>query len=768
MNKYLKYGLLTIGSLGVLLAGGVAYVAATFNPNDYKSQIIQLVKEKKQRTLKLDGDIKLTFFPAVGADLGKLSLSEFNNDKEFVAIEGAHVSLALLPLLSRQIVVDEVAVSGLKATLVKFKNGKTNIDDLLGKDEAKEASKGEAKAASTPEKSSSAQAVKFDIASVRVEKTELTYRDENSGAQYALKDINLKTGRISSSVPVKLDFAAHIQSNQPQLDIATQLKTTLTFDLDKQFYKVEGLDLQTKGVVLDISNLVLQASGDASANLATQEYTVKKWVVSAIGVKGKDNFDAKLDAPALNLIKDKFSGEKLTVNAKLDGASGKIVASLILPGLEGNAQFFKSNAITLELDIKQPEQAFNVALSSPLAGNFEVQQFNLTDLKIALKASGDKLPNKSVSSELKGSVQLDASRQSVQASLAGGLLQSQVKARVAVNNFTNPAIRFDVEVDQLDSDMYLPKKTQTVASSKAESKPDVGVEGKAGSVTGEQPLDLAALKKLNLEGSLRIGTLKVANIKSSQVRLDVKAHNGALNLNPLSANLYQGSLSGSITVNAAQAVPVFVVSEKLSGINIGPLLKDAANFDMLDGKGNVSIDLHTQGNLVGNLKKALNGNVSLSLADGAIKGINIAKKLRDAGNLFNKQPQTQSVNNDEKTDFSEMKASFKVTDGVAHNDDLSLKSPLLRLSGNGDINLGSDSINYLAKATLATTLQGQGGKDNVGGITVPVRLSGPFTDLKYTLDFGSMVSDAVKQKVKTEVKTKVQDKLKEGLKGLFR
>jgi AsmA protein len=77
----------------------------------------------------------------------------------------------------------------------------------------------------------------------------------------------------------------------------------------------------------------------------------------------------------------------------------------------------------------------------------------------------------------------------------------------------------------------------------------------------------------------------------------------------------------------------------------------------------------------------------------------------------------------------------------------------------------------LTRATLAKTMEGQGGKDFVGGITVPVRLSGPFTDLKYTLDFGAMVSDTAKQKIeakKEEVKTKLQDQLKSGLKGLFK
>ena len=133
--------------------------------------------------------------------------------------------------------------------------------------------------------------------------------------------------------------------------------------------------------------------------------------------------------------------------------------------------------------------------------------------------------------------------------------------------------------------------------------------------------------------------------------------------------------------------------------------------------------------------------------------------------------QTQSANSAEKTDFSELKATFKVKNGVAHNDDLSMKSPLLRLIGVGDIDIGNDRMDYVAKATLAKTLEGQGGRDDVGGITVPVRAKGPFGDLKYTLDFGAMVGEAAKQKVeatKEKAKTKVQEQLKGRLPGVFR
>lgn len=704
MNKILKYSLMGTGAVVGVAVAGAAYVAATFDPNDYKDEIVKAVKDSKQRDLRIDGDISLSFFPNIGANLGKVSLSEFKRPEQFAAIDSARVSLALMPLLSGKAVVDEVAVSGLQATLIKHRDGTTNIDDLLSRDETKNEQK---------------QQVEFDIAAVSIEKTSLAYRDEGTGAQYAIKDLNLHTGRIANGVPSKIDLSASVQANQPKLDIATQLKTTLTFDLDKQLYKLEGLDLQASGTALDIGNLKVQAGGDVSADVSAQQYGTQDFAVKASGIKGKDAFEVGLDAPQIKVTRDSFSGDRLALSARLNGAND-ITATLSLPSIQGNASAFGSKALTLSFD-----------------------------------ARGDALPGKQVKSEMKGSFAFDAKKEHVDVELAGGLLQSQVKARVAVNGFADPAIRFDVDVDQFDADLYMPKKT---------------AEAPKGSGPG-QPIDLSALRDLNLEGRLHIGALKVANVKTSDLKLEMKARNGQLNVSPLSANLYQGSVNGSVSVNA-QATPVIAVNQTLKGVDIAALTKDAADFDTLEGRGNIGMNLTMRGDTVSAMKRALNGTMSLNLADGAIKGINIAKKLRDAQGMLGKgSSQTTSADSAEKTDFSELKASFKVNNGVAHNDDLSLKSPLLRLTGNGDIDIGRDSMNYLAKATLAKTLEGQGGKDAVGGITVPVRVSGPFADLKYTLDFGAMVGEAAKQKVeakKEEIKTKVQDQLKDSLKGLFR
>ena len=137
MNKFLKYGLTGAGAVLAIAVAGAAFVAATFDPNNYKGQIVKAVKDSKQRDLQLDGNISLSFFPSIGARLGKISLSEYQSTKPFASIEAAHVSLALLPLLSGRAVVSEVSLSGLQATLIKRKDGTTNIDDLLNKEAKK-------------------------------------------------------------------------------------------------------------------------------------------------------------------------------------------------------------------------------------------------------------------------------------------------------------------------------------------------------------------------------------------------------------------------------------------------------------------------------------------------------------------------------------------------------------------------------------------------------------------------------------------------------
>ncbi|HCJ51235.1 MAG TPA: hypothetical protein DHV67_05170, partial [Gallionella sp.] len=232
---------------------------------------------------------------------------------------------------------------------------------------------------------------------------------------------------------------------------------------------------------------------DIEAQPDAQAFSVRQLTLGASGRKGAEPFEVHLAVPEASLLKNQMQGSGFALNGKLNGAFGKLDAVLSLSALEGNLQQFKLNGLSLQMGIKQSTQAFDLRVEATANGNLKTQQYNLPDLKIALNAIGDQLPGNSVKGELMGSVQADMNRQSVQANFAGKLLQSQIKAKAAVNNFKKPRIRYDLEIDQFDVDPYLPKGA---ASNETPSKP-----------VAEKPFDLSFLKPLNLEGSLRIGSL---------------------------------------------------------------------------------------------------------------------------------------------------------------------------------------------------------------------------------------------------------------------
>ena len=410
--------------------------------------------------------------------------------------------------------------------------------------------------------------------------------------------------------------------------------------------------------------------------------------------------------------------------------------------------------MTLNIEMQKEGSTIKAKVTSPLTGSVDAEKIELAKLTATVNVNDPKLPKNPLDATITGSALVDLAKENANFVFATKFDDSNISGKAGLTKFTPPFYTFDVNIDQLDADRYLPK------TDPKQKQP-------------EQPLDLAALKGLNANGSIKIGTLKVANVKAANVRVEVKAANGRVDVSPIAANLYQGSLAGALSVQSA-GTPVIGIKQNLTGINVGPLLKDAANFDSLEGKGNLSLDVSGQGQTITAIKKALNGNAAIKLTDGAIKGVNIAGSIRNAkaklGSL--KGETTQAASQTEKTDFSELTASFNFKNGVAHNSDLAGKSPLLRLGGDGDIDIGNENLNYLLKATVVATAAGQGGKElaDLKGLTVPVKLTGPFTSPQYKIDFSGMAASAAQAVVegkKEEIKAKVQEQVQDKLKGLF-
>ncbi len=279
---------------------------------------------------------------------------------------------------------------------------------------------------------------------------------------------------------------------------------------------------------------------------------------------------------------------------------------------------------------------------------------------------------------LSGSALADFGKSNISADLLAKIDQSTLKAKLGMAGSQAPAYRFDVDIDQINLDRYFPPKKEKAESGEPEA-----------AKKSEEPIDLSALKTLDLDGKLRVGALQARNIKAGKVRVDLCAKNGVLNVDPVSANLYQGTAKGNLSVDAnANRI---AVKQDLTGVSIGPLLRDVANKNILDGKGNVSLNVSTTGNQVSSLNRALNGTARMALRDGAVKGVDLPGTVRRVKARLGGKDAERVASSMQKTDFTEMTASFAIKNGVAHNDDLSLKSPFLRATGAGDINIGEDS-----------------------------------------------------------------------------
>jgi AsmA protein len=177
------------------------------------------------------------------------------------------------------------------------------------------------------------------------------------------------------------------------------------------------------------------------------------------------------------------------------------------------------------------------------------------------------------------------------------------------------------------------------------------------------------------------------------------------------------------------------------------------------------------------IRRSLNGSSRFSFKDGALKGVNIAQIVREGSSRLGLGDDKLDTGTPGQTDFTEISASMTMTNGVIRNQDLRASSPLLRIEGKGEVDLPSDKIDYLIVTELVNSLAGQGGKtrDQLAGIPIPVRVSGPLSEPKYRPDLEAALSSVAKAKLEAkqeevtkQVEEKAKAKLGDALKGLFK
>ena len=764
MKKAIVWGMGIVVGVPLVLAATAAILVNTIDQQALLNKASAIVKEKQQRDLAFTGPVQLKWFPSIGADLNGVTLSEFQSTDQFLKADKVSISLALLPLLSSEVVVDAIQASGVTVNVVKNADGKFNFDDLSKSD-----NQDEVQSESEPSPDTGEQALNFSVDSIALENLNVAYTDKQTGLEASLNNFAMQSGRIEPGVPTDIELKGNVKANKPQADLNIDLNTRLEFGLGENLYaNFENLKFAVLGQLDQQQADVNVQASTLNVNPNTLEIKAQSLDAKAKGqLPNVGAFDVSLISPSLELSETVARGEALNFKADLKQATRSINATLDLAGLQGNLKQAVSAALKTTVNLVEGERTVNLQLASPMTLNMKSQLIELAALTGQLDVKDPALPKKQASMPLAGRLAVNNTEKTAELDLNSKFEATSFDLKAAVKNFAKPAITAVLNADKLDIDALLPpkKNSGTKTTSSSAEKPQ------------DTPVDLSPLRNLNLDLTANIGELKVSNIQAQQLKTKAVARGGKLTISPLDAKLYGGSTTGVITADAnTQTV---TVNQNMTGVQIQPVIKALLDKDMVEGKGNVGINIRTTGNTVNQMKAALDGKVSVSLQDGAIKGINLAERFRNAKSLLSSgSNSTQKTDTAQKTDFSSLAISFDIANGVASSNDLNVMAPLFRIGGEGRVNLVNNSLDYLAKASVVATSTGQGGKtldSGLNGVTVPVRLYGPFTGVQWELQFKELAKEAAKAKLqpkidekKEELKNKAEEKVRDALKGFLK
>ena len=206
-----------------VLASILLAVLFAFAP--VKTELCRIVLAKTGRTLAIDGDLQWSLWPRLALGVGRTALSEKDGKQEFAHLERASLAVALLPLLSGQVVADRVEIAGLRAAIVMHKDGSLNIDDLFSHQDG--------------------GPLQADIAGVRLSDARLDWRDEKSGLVAALDDIQLTSG------PIHADTGRHTYRIDDVAVSGRYADSTAKFDLTRIEADAASLKIAQLGMDLD-------------------------------------------------------------------------------------------------------------------------------------------------------------------------------------------------------------------------------------------------------------------------------------------------------------------------------------------------------------------------------------------------------------------------------------------------------------------------------------------------------------------------------------
>jgi len=203
-------------------------VAALVGPsfvdwNKYKPQIITQVKNATGLDVKIDGDLSLSVIPSPSVKIEKLTVVsprkiQFDN---LLSMESAQVSVALMPLLQKQIKVDSVKLvePNIQVEILEDGTPSWQTEKLKKADKVSDVTPTEIKQGATKAAGKAMDAVALDR--LEIEKGQISFINHQNKTKQSAKDINVIMKADTLKGPFDLDGSLVYNDKKIAIDAQT-------------------------------------------------------------------------------------------------------------------------------------------------------------------------------------------------------------------------------------------------------------------------------------------------------------------------------------------------------------------------------------------------------------------------------------------------------------------------------------------------------------------------------------------------------------------
>lgn len=527
------------------------------------------------------------------------------------------------------------------------------------------------------------------------------------------------------------------------LDLGIRLLPLLSKSIQIDTFSVDGLKA-TLEASDDVDPLDTSNMNDAQLDAF---YARQKRAREAAGQSA--GAEAALAVPlALNVNELKITNAQIAMLDK----QGQRANTINLKKLEASGLNLDGRSIPVSIDVQLPGDAtIDAAINAKVAISQATQLATINDLDVIVTGATP------APVELSGTGVVHLQRQTADLDINIVVDDMRGNGKMRYANFESPQIDSDLHFNLLDPAILM------IAGPEAATTPQ------AKTTTGDEPLPLDALRKLDTRAKLRIDDARFGAHSVKALTAQLRAVNGVINLSNISGKLHDGTLKANAVFNAKHTTAVLNTRGGLNGLQLNQAVIASGSTAKLQGVANLNWQLDGRGRTVNELKEALRGPINLDTNAVTFSGVNVEQLLCQAVALTNKQKLSQSFATD--TNVKALGAKVQLANGKAQLAPLTAQLAHVGLQGDGNIDLLDQNFTVTLKAKLSKQLEELDPACSVSNkltaIDWPIKCQGNLsTDpAKWcSVDAGAIASDLLKYEGEKRLK-KEAGKL---LKGLFK